>query len=225
MRLKAVVVTVAFFSSIVAHSQWADYRGWTSLSLSQKVAKKTLASADVAMRWDRDFSRLGSTFIDASISREVLKDITASVALRVGASSTEEYQWESQRRVAGALRYKNSLNKKSSLSIRLQGQTGLKGIAPLDLSTAARIKTTYFYKLSKKHRLSLSTEVFFRPLYSNYEWSDTRFRVAVRKKVRKRRFFTFGYQLETPRNGPDPWVEHTIICNFSLEKKRRKSDK
>ena len=225
MRLKAVVFTVVFFISLVANSQWADYGGWTSLSLSQKVAKKTVASADIAMRWDRDFSRLGSTFIDASISREVLKDIKASVALRGGASCTGEYLWEPQRRVAGALRYKNSLNKKSSLSIRLQGQTGMKGIAPLDLSTAARIKTTYYYKISKKYRASFSTEVFFRPLYSNYEWSDTRFRVAIRKKVRKRRYFTLGYQLETPRNGPDLWVEHAIICNFSLEKKRRKSDK
>ena len=111
MRLKAVVFTATFFTSIVAHSQWADYGGWTSLSLSQKVAKKTVASADVAMRWDRDFSRRVSTFIDASISREVLKDITASVALRGGASCTDQYQWEPQRRVAGALRYKNSLNK------------------------------------------------------------------------------------------------------------------
>ena len=68
-------VIVVFFISLVANSQWADYGGWTSLSLSQKVAKKTVASADIAMRWDRDFSRLGSTFIDASISREVLKDI------------------------------------------------------------------------------------------------------------------------------------------------------
>ena len=43
------------------------------------------------------------------------------------------------------------------------------------------------------------------------------------KKNLKKRYVTFGYQLECPRFVPDPRFEHAIICNFSLEKKRRKS--
>ena len=106
-----------------------------------------------------------------------------------------------------------------------QYQSGTKGAGPVDFSNATRFKASYIYKVSKEYRLSLSSEVFYRPVYSNYEWSDTRGRISVRKKISKRRHVTFGFQLERPRFGPDPWVEHAIICNFSLEKKRRKSDK
>ena len=142
---------------------------------------------------------------------------------------TNEYQWEPQRRVAANAKFKYSLGDKSSISLRLQYQSGYKGVRTpgegLDFSKAARSKLTYFYKIAKGYRLSLSAESFFRPLYDTYEWSDIRGRISVRKKLSKRKYFTLGYQVETPRGGPDPWVEHAIICNFSVQMKRRKSEK
>lgn len=210
-----------------ALSQWTDYGGWASATVSQKVAKKTYASASLAMRWDRDFTRLGSSFFDADISREVLDDLDLAFSLRAGTSRTDEYQWEFQRRFSANARYKYDLGKKSALSLRAQYQTGHKGprtnLQGIEFSQAARTKLTYSYKASKQHRVSLSTEAFFRPLYSFFEWSDWRARISLRKKLSKRKYLSIGYQVESPRGGPDPWIEHAIICNFSLEKKRRKS--
>ena len=228
MRLCATVLLLLFAQG-AAIAQWTDYGAWTSASISQKIARKTVASADFALRWDRDFTRLGSTFINTEISREVVDDLNILMAFRGGASMTDEFQWEPQRRGAITAKYKKGVGENSSVSIRLQGQTGHKGTRPpgqgLEFSQAARTKLTYYHKLSKKYRLSVSGEAFFRPLYNTYEWSDIRGRLSVRKKVAKRKYLTIGYQVESPRGGPDPWVEHVLICNFGLEKKRRKSDK
>ena len=226
MKLRVCALTIALvFAQVSAVAQWADYGLWSSASVSQKVAKKTYASADFAARFDRDFSRLGTTFIDSEISREVLDDVDLGVALRVGGSQADEHQWEARRRFAFNAKYKTKVGDKSSLSFRLQYQSGTKGTGPIDFSNAARFKAAYIYKVSKEYRLSVSSEIFFKPVYSSYEWSDTRGRLSVRKKISKRRYVTFGYQLECPRFGPDPRVEHAIICDFSLEKKRRKSGK
>ena len=229
--MRKVLATISFFAfaSAALNAQWVDHGAWTSASLSQKIMRKTVASADLAARFDRDFTRIGSTFINAEIDREVAKGLNLSLAFRGGASMTNEYQWEPQRRIATNARYKKGLGDKASISIRLQYQSGHKGIRTpgegLDFSKAARTKLTYYHKLSKKYRLSVSGEAFFRPLYNTYEWSDIRGRISVRKKVAKRKYLTIGYQVESPRGGPDPWVEHVLICNFGLEKKRRKSDK
>tara|TARA_B100000427_G_scaffold252165_1_gene215480 strand:- start:680 stop:1372 length:693 start_codon:yes stop_codon:yes gene_type:complete len=230
MNYRIVLILIAvIFTSGKMHSQWTDYGGWTSATVTKKVAKKTYASANYAMRWDRDFTRLGTTFLDADISREIVDDINFTISLRVGVSKTDEYQWEPQRRFSTNARYKIDLGKKSSISLRAQYQTGHKGASTpgqgIEFSNAFRSKFTYSYRHSKKYKFSLSAETFFRPIYSFYALSDYRARISVRKKLAKRKYLSLGYQVETPRGGPDPWVEHAIICNFSLDMKRRKSEK
>ena len=229
--MRKVLATISFFAfaSAVLNAQWVDHGAWTSASLSQKIMRKTVASADLAARFDRDFTRIGSTFINTEIDREVANGLNLSLAFRGGASMTNEHQWEPQRRIATNARYKKGLGDKASISIRLQYQSGHKGVRTpgegLDFSKAARTKATLYYKVAKGYRLSFSGESFFRPLYDIYEFSDVRGRISMRKKLSKRKYLTIGYQLETPRGGPDPWVEHAIICNFSVQMKRRKSEK
>ena len=227
-RIISILIATLFICGS-ASSQWTDYGVWSSASLSQKVAKKTVATASVAMRFERDFTRLGSTFIDADLNREVLDNLDLGVSFRAGASMDDQFLWEPQRRFSASSRYKFSLGKKSALSLRAQYQTGHKGARTpgegIEFSNAARTKLTFTYKLSKSYRLSLSTETFYRPLNDLYEFSDIRGRISMRKKVAKRKHLTIGYQVETPRGGPDPWVEHAIICSFSIDKKRRKSKK
>ena len=226
MKLRVCSLTIGLiFAQVSAVAQWADYGLWSSVSVSQKVAKKTSASLDFAARFNNNFSVLGTTFVDSEISREVLDDVNLGAAIRVGGSQTDEYHWESRLRLAFNAKYKTKVGGKSSLSFRLQYQSGTKGVGPTVFSNATRFKVSCRHKVSKEFRLSLSSEVFFKPFYSSYEWSDTRVRISIRKKISKRRYVTFGYQLERPRFGPDPWSEHAIVCNFSLEKKRRKAGK
>ena len=229
--MRKVLATISFFafSSSVLNAQWVDYGVWASASISKKIIRKAVASADFAARFDRDFTRISSTFINVEIDREVAKGLNLSLAFRGGASMTNEYQLEPQRRIATKARYKKGLGKKASISIRIQYQSGHRGVRTpgegLDFSKAARTKATFYYKVTKGYRLSLSGETFFRPLYDIYEFSDLRGRISVRKKLSKRKYLTIGYQVESKLDGPDPWVEHAIICNFSAQMKRRKSEK
>ena len=229
--MRKVLATILFFAFVSAglYAQWVDHGAWASASISKKIMRKTVASADFAARFDRDFTRIGSTFINAKIDRKVAKGLNLNLAFRGGASMTNEYQWEPQRRIATNARYKKGLGKKASISVRLQYQSGHKGVRTpgegLGFSKAARTKATFYYEVAKSYRLSLSGETFFRPLYDIYEFSDVRGRISVRKKLSKRKYLTIGYQVESPRGGPDPWVEHAIICNFLAQMKRRKSEK
>ena len=95
-------MTILFFAFVSAglYAQWVDHGAWTSASISKKIMRKTFVSADLAARLDRDFTRIGSTFINAEIYREIAKGLNLNLAFRGGASMTNEYQWEPQRRVA-----------------------------------------------------------------------------------------------------------------------------
>ncbi len=229
MRKALATISLFSFSCVSLNAQWVDYGAWTSASISQKIMRKTVVSADLATRFDRDFTRIGSTFINAEIYREIAQGLNLNLAFRGGSSMTNEYQWEPQRRIAVNARYKKGLGEKTAISVRLQYQSGYKGVrAPgegLDFSKAARTKATFYCKVAKGYRLSISGETFFRPLYDIYEFSDVRGRISLRKKLSKRKYLTIGYQVDSPHGGPDPWVEHAVICNFSVQKKRRKSEK
>ena len=54
--MRKVLATFSFFAfaSAVLNAQWVDRGAWTSASLSQKIMRKTVASADLAARFDRD---------------------------------------------------------------------------------------------------------------------------------------------------------------------------
>ena len=229
--MRKVLATISFFAflSVVLNAQWVDHGAWASISISKKIIRNTVTSADFAARFDRDFTRVSSTFINAEIDREVAKGLNLNLSFRGGACMKNEYQWEPQRRIATNAKYKKGLGKKASISVRLQYQSGHKGVRTpgegLDFSRAARTKATFYYRAAKSYRLSLSGEAFFRPLYDIYEFSDVRGRISLRKKLSKRKYLTIGYQLEFPRGGPDPWVEQVIVCNFSAQMKRRKSKK
>ena len=214
--------------SFTGWGQWADYGVWTSATVTSEINKKNEVAIEFMARWDRDVTRLGTTFINADFSHELVKNMDVLASLRLGLSRTDEYSWESLRRVSGALRWKDGVSDKWSTSIKLKAQTGYKGISmegvAIDFSEAVRFKPTLYYKVSKGVRISFSAEWFFRPVYSAYEWSDTRLRIAMRKKVAKRRYLTLGYQIQQPRTGKDPWTEHTLICSFDLRKKKIKKD-
>ena len=224
----SLLFIAAALCSFTAWGQWTDYGFWTSASVAQQIDNKNGYSIEFMSRWDRDITRLGSTFINADFSRQVIKNTEVRASLRLGLSRTDEYAWESLRRVSGALRWKDGFSDKWGASIKLKVQSGHKGVAmegfAIDFSEAIRLKPTVYYKVSKGVRLSFSAEWFFRPLYSTYEWSDTRVRISLKKKVGKRRYLTLGYQIQHPRISTDPWTEHTLICSFDLKKKKIKKD-
>jgi hypothetical protein len=184
-RSAILLIAATLLSPFTSLSQWTDYGVWTSMSVNQKVAKKTFVNLDAALRWDRDATRLGSTFLNADLSRNLMDFLEVTASVRVGASRTDEYLWEPQRRVAVIARLKTDLGEDLSFSFRAQYQTGHKGFPSpnIDFSRAARTKATLNYKLSKDWRLSLSGETFFRHDYLTHYWSDTRLRISARHKV------------------------------------------
>ena len=69
--MRKVLATISFFafSSAALNAQWVDHGAWASATISKKIMRKTVASADFAARFDREFTRIGSTFINAETGK------------------------------------------------------------------------------------------------------------------------------------------------------------
>ena len=94
-----------------------------------------------------------------------------------------------------------------------------------DFKQAFRLSPALYYKVSKKLRLAFYTEFFVRPSLEGLFHSDSRYRFILKYKVSKRRWVSFGYQIEQQKNTPDPRTEHVFICSYDIEMKRRNGKK
>ena len=56
----------------------------------------------------------------------MLDNVNIGVAIRYGGSQADEYYWKARRRIAFNAKYKTKVGNKSSLSFRLQYQSGTK---------------------------------------------------------------------------------------------------
>ena len=228
---KTAIVRIKFFTLVILlfgndlNGQWTDYGLWSSASISQKISENFSYQAEAQARWDYDFSRLSSTFADVGISRTLpyfSEDIKVSTTLRLGMSRTDDFLWEPVRRISGSTRWKTELSENLAFYLRLQYQYVLKDDG---FTQAMRLRTALRYKVSKDFRAAVYTELFSRQ--SDFDWyfSDFRARVVFSLKTSKRRWASFGYQVEQQKNRPDPWVEHRLICSYDIEIKARKVEK
>jgi hypothetical protein len=228
---KTAIVRIKFFTLVILlfgndlNGQWTDYGLWTSSSISQDISENLSYEGEAQARWDYDFSRLGSAFVDIGLSRSLpslTQDIKVSTTLRLGMSRTDDFLWEPVRRISGSTRWKTDISEKLALSCRIRYQYVLKDDG---FDQAVRLRTALHCKASKDFRAAVYTELFSRQ--SDFDWyfSDFRARVVFSVKTSKRRWASFGYQVEQQKNRPDPWVEHRLICSYDIEIKARKVEK
>ena len=212
--------------------QWSDYGVWSSISCSQDLSDDFSFSANASMRAGYDFTRIESVFSNVSISKKlspIAKGLKLDASLRLGMSKTSTYLWQPIRRLCASLKWKTDISENLTFSSRVRYQTAAKGILAnpdsRELRSAARLKSGLTYYVSKKLRVGLYTEIFTRPQDLGWIYTDHRIKLVINVKTSKRRWASFGYQIEQQKNTPDPWTEHRVICGFDLEMKRRKAEK
>ena len=207
------------------HAQWTDYGLWSGAGISQDVFENFSYEVETQARWDYDFSRLGSAFTDVGISQDLspfAPDFKFSASLRLGMSRADNFMWEPIRRLSGSARWKTDLSENASVSCRLRYQSSFKDEG---FANAVRLRGALHYKVSKKLKATVSTEVFTRQKDLGWYYSDFRARVVLSAKTSKRRWVSFGYQVEQQKNTADPWTEHRLICTYDIELKRWKGKK
>jgi hypothetical protein len=224
VRIKIFILVILLFGDDL-HGQWTDYGLWSSASISQEIFENFSYEAEAQARWDYDFSRLGSAFADIGISKSLSlfsQDIKVATTLRLGMSRTDNFLWEPIRRLSGSTRWKTDLSENLAFSCRLRYQSSLKAEG---LNHAMRLRTGLHYKASKDFRAAVYTELFSRQRDLAWHYSDFRARIIFRIKTSKRRWASFGYQVEQQKNTTDPWTEHRLICSYDIEIKARKAEK
>ena len=228
---KAEIIKVNFITLIILISgyslqaQWADYGLWSGAGISQDVFENLSYDLETQARWDYDFSRLGSAFADIGISRDLASlapDIKVATSLRLGVSRSDNFLWEPIRRLSGSARWKTDLSEIFAFSCRLRYQSSLKEDG---FTHVMRLRGALHYRVSKKLKATVYTELFTRQGDVDWYYSDFRARFILSIKTSKRRWASFGYQVEQQKNTPDPWTEHRLICTYDIELKGWKGKK
>ena len=207
------------------NAQWTDYGLWSGAGISQDVFENFSYEVETQARWDYDFSRLGSAFADVGISQDLspfAPDFKVSASLRLGMSRADNFMWEPIRRLSGSARWKTDVSENVSVSCRLRYQSSFKDEG---FANAVRLRGALHCQVSKKLKATVSTEVFTRQKDLGWYYSDFRARVVLSAKTSKRRWASFGYQVEQQKNTADPWTEHRLICTYDIELKRWKGKK
>jgi hypothetical protein len=218
VRLATVIFYIFFFSPSI-FGQWTDYGIWSSASISQNISNNLNLSSEAQARLDYDASRLGSAFTNFTLSRKLSSNWKLYSALRLGMSRTDEFALEPLSRISVSARYKYSLTSNLSSSIKVLYQ--ING----DVRQTFRLKPALYYKVSKKLRFTIHTEFFFRPSQEGLYQTGSRLRFLMKQKVSKRRWVSFGYQIDQDKNTSDPWTQHVLIWSYDLELKKRKGKK
>tara|TARA_B100000780_G_scaffold279172_1_gene256150 strand:- start:3810 stop:4487 length:678 start_codon:yes stop_codon:yes gene_type:complete len=217
-KLQIAAFAVLFCTQSV-FGQWTDYGTWSGISLSQKLSNQLEVSSEAQARLDYDASRLGSAFANLSVSRKISPFWKLSSAFRLGASRAEDFSLETLSRIAVSAKYKHPITSNISMSLRFQYQ-----IKP-DIKQTFRLSPALYYKVSKKMRIAISSEIFAKPSLEGFYHSGSRFRILAKHKVSKRRWISMGYQIEREKHTPDPWTQHVFICSYDLELKQRNGKK
>ena len=215
----ALVFLAIFFFSTSTFGQWTDYGVWSGISISKNMSKNLEFSSEAQTRFDYDASRLGSAFADFALSRQLSPYWKLSSALRLGETRTAEYAFEPLRRISVSAKYKRPLFSNLSASLRFQYQQ------KTEFRQTFRLSPALYYKVSKKLRLAIYTELFFKPSQEGFYQSGYRYRFMAKHKPSKRRWVSFGYQIEQQINTTDPWTQHVFICSYDLELKGRNGKK
>jgi hypothetical protein len=219
MARLAMVFLAIFFSSTSTFGQWTDYGVWTGISISKNISNNFEFTSEAQTRLDYDASRLGSAFANFTLARELSPYWKLSSAVRLGETRTDEYAMEPLRRISVSAKYKRSLFSNISASLRFQYQLKNK------IKQTLRLSPALYYKVSKKLRLAIYSELFFKPSQEGFYQSGFRYRLMAKHKASKRRWVSFGYQIEQQINATDPWTQHVFICSYDLELKGRNGKK
>jgi hypothetical protein len=208
-----------FFCSSTILGQWTDYGVWSSASISQKVSDNLDFSSEVQTRFDHEASRLSTTFTNLSLSKSLTSNWKLSSTLRLGVTRANDNAFEPLSRISFSVKHKRTLLTNLAASVRFRYQL------KTDFKQAFRLSPALYYKVSKKLRLAFYTEFFVRQSLEGLFHSDSRYRFILKYKVSKRRWVSFGYQIEQQKNTPDPRTEHVFICSYDIEMKRRNGKK
>lgn len=220
-----VIVLFIFVAVDNLHAQWTDYGLWSGTGISQEVFENFSYELETQARWDYDFSRLGSAFADVGVSQDLspfAPGLKVATSLRLGMSRADNFMWEPIQRLSGSARWKTDLSENVAVSCRVRYQSSIKEAG---FAQAVRLRGAIHCQASKKLKATVSTEVFTRQKDFGWYYSDFRVRFVLSKKTSKRRWASFGYQVEQQKNTADPWTEHRLICTYDIELKGRKGKK
>lgn len=118
-------------------------------------------------------------------------------------------------------------HRRINYDFRLRYQAGRRNTDELgmDLREGIRFKSKMTFKIARKTHFSPAFEVFFSERNQQYQYSDWRMRLDVKRKVAKGRVLSVGYLLQSEVNRKNPLTEHMLVVGYSLGSKRKRPKK
>ena len=223
------VVALALWAVAMSPS-WAQVpQGWFSVSAGQNLPRDWEWSAEGQLR--SAASRWSEGLVDLGIERsfDALPGWSLGGQWRTGWDWPPEGGWTTSWRWATSAQWRTDIGD-HKMGLRVRHQFGGPWMRPWDRARW-RVQAKWTHDLPDGWKLEPSVETFLGPRALTTETGlrlepvAVRGRLALDKKLAKRRHLTLGYQFQTAVRSHPSIPEHTVLLALDLELKKAKKRK
>lgn len=225
---RCLFVLALFLGLVVPQSLAQLPASWLSASVGQALPHDWDWSLEGQLRTPTEQMRWNEGLIDVGLEKSL--DVFPAWSLggqwRTGWDWPPEGGWTTSWRWATSIRWSQDIGD-DKVGLRVRHQFGGPWMRPWDRARW-RVQTKWNHDLPDGWKLEPSMETFFGPNQERIE-SDVllipvgfRARLALDKKLSKRRHLTVGYQVQSPLNSAFHSSEHTLLLSWDLELKKVK---
>ena len=215
-RLLAVLCAL-MFSVLHGQAQYHDFGTWSSIKLEQNMKGPYELSFEPQWRTDQGMSRSSDYIFDFGGDWKVKKWLKVGATLRVGWQQQEDGFFRFRQRMAFDLKLDEGWRDwKFDFRVRYQSGRVASTESLVDFRRAFRSKFSVSRDLTKKWSTSAAFEAFISTGEGVNELTDTRYKLELERKIKKRRYISLGYQFQNELNTAYPIFEHVLLLSFKM---------
>ncbi|NNE54482.1 MAG: DUF2490 domain-containing protein [Flavobacteriales bacterium] len=224
-RLILLLLIVLPFSGM---SQYSDVGLWLQGSVSQEVVKDLSWEIEGACRLNDYATSPGSIFTDIGAKYKFSKYFRIAGTYRYGIKLQDEGYFRPRQRFALDLSSKQDI-REIELGYRFRFQAspqvgGSEGSA-VEFDNSMRHRISLETKLKKRTWIQVSGEIYTGREDDQLMPTDMRLKVGIDKRLKKRKYLSYGFIFNSEINNDDPLREYVAFVSYSLELKKIKLKK
>lgn len=216
-RCFAVFVFLVAIPSVLL-GQVNDAGLWTSIDLQADVSKKMHVDGNVELRFNENFSELGTLYGETSVAYKLHKSLEFSAGYRLIGKRRLDDSYSIRHRMLFNVAYRKKI-KKITTTLRARYQTQFSDI---NSSTDGRVpeeylrtKVTFKYDTDKKWNPFFSAESFFQMGYDPaIMFNEYRLSAGVDYDFNKKSGISLAYIFDREVQVEDPWTNYVISIGW-----------
>ena len=217
MRLLVIILLFPFWLCS-AQAQYHDFGTRTGLSADKKLTKYLSLSANMQMRLEENYSKIGSGLLDFQIGYKLNKKVSFGFSYRFSQKNDFRTSWETRHRAQLRLVLKKKI-KPVTLQYRTIYQVGFSGLYKPENyyspNTYWRNKVQFKLDIDKKIEPYLASEVFYN-VSNNVGVDGYRIALGLNWDLPNKMEMKTGYLFQQELYQVNPVTEHIFVVEYSF---------